>query len=617
MASKSRRTKDVRSIAFSEPKFVDQAKGDVSIAAHTVNVDEVAGRDINKYYFGGHSVQQIVDAFKKERLIGNHDRLRSSDEQIIKLAQQLNPDGSLTISEAIDELGRMVRLWLKATSRNSDVAHQDVFVQSVLLESEKQIKEVELDAAAGSIERGLNEVALRERENQSSKIALLEKSIEVNSLRRNKGLVAQQIELVVAAEEQSARPPWLPRFKKRYDDLLAVPDSDIFSLSVAGELARRMLATANSRNERQAAKFYLAYPLSLLGLRGMETELLEAIRIYQSILVDSESSLSPTRWANIQRALGILHQQASYQLADREDHLDAAVAAFKAAREKKTHGEMPPDWETEEDFADALCLLAKHKTGREAKELLRDAIAEYRAAEELRSEDHGFKHRLNLKIKIAGALRDLADREGTAARYRETVAAWTECLAMPATAFGNSGGDYHRYIQGRREEAEQRAKAMDGYLKQAKGIWNRLFSPSGSQGAQTLAADIVTVTKLQKLFENEKDLPIDSRVAPLRVEELKTAIRRLISSEIQSAKGFGRETLVKLYLDLSRFIDGWSDLDTRTIHFFRPGLTVEEHLERMVNSWSMQTAWKVIAARRDTLKDELKTFSIDPQVDSD
>jgi len=186
-------------------------------------------------------------------------------------------------------------------------------------------------------------------------VVLLEEGIKVDTLRRDAVAVTRRIELIVVTEHPTDRPAWLPEFRARYDEFKAEGSEKgiNFSLSVAIELARRMVATASDDEERGFALHLLGNVLTRLGEReGSRVRLKEAVAAYHAALEVRTRDRTPLDWATTQNNLG----NALGTLGRREGgtmQLKEAVVAFRAALEEWTRERTPLDWATA--FTQSTC----------------------------------------------------------------------------------------------------------------------------------------------------------------------------------------------------------------------------------------------------------------------
>jgi hypothetical protein len=207
---------------------------------------------------------------------------------IVDLARRLKSD-VLDFEQAVIELQRAVEVALDVIARGERGTNDDAFVNAVLARVAAKIRNDDLDGGADAIDAAL---AKLEAKHRRSRVALLEQGVKVDTLRRDAVAVARRIETIVATDHPSDRPPWLPEFRARCDELWADGDERgiNFSLSVAIELARRMAATARDPNERGVALNLLGNALTKLGERESGTARLEeAVAAYRAALKEQRA----------------------------------------------------------------------------------------------------------------------------------------------------------------------------------------------------------------------------------------------------------------------------------------------------------------------------------------
>src|SRR5262249_25953676 len=143
-------------------------------------------------------------------------------------------------------------------------AYDDAFVSAVLARVAEKVRSNDVDEGASSIDEALAELEAKHRQSQ---VALLEEGIKVDTLRRDAVGAARRIETIAITNHPTDQPAWLPEFRARFDEFWADGNEKgiNFSLSVAIELARRMVVTAREPNERGVALNLFANALRALG----------------------------------------------------------------------------------------------------------------------------------------------------------------------------------------------------------------------------------------------------------------------------------------------------------------------------------------------------------------
>ena len=239
------------------------------------------GRDLNT---GGGNVN--ITGLDEEKLVAVLEArgfLRTAEagglerQTIITLAQRLKPEDTLDFDQAIRELERAVEVALDVIARGERGTSEDDFVNVVLAQVAERTRNDDLDGAAQALDDALAELDRQEAAAQQRRVAILEAGVRQHTLRRDASAVAGRIEMLVAVDQPTERPAWLPAFRKRYDAFYEDGKAKgiNFSLSVAIELARRMVATAHGSTERGIAANLLGNALWSLGERESRTALLE------------------------------------------------------------------------------------------------------------------------------------------------------------------------------------------------------------------------------------------------------------------------------------------------------------------------------------------------------
>jgi tetratricopeptide (TPR) repeat protein len=254
-----------------------------------------------------------------------------------------------------------VAVALDVIARGERGTNHDEFVNAVLAQVAEKTRRGDLEGGASTIDQGLAELDAAYRR---SWVALLEEGVKVDILRRDPVAVARRIEMLVATEHPTDRPTWLPKFRQRYDAFREEGEAKgiNFSLSVAIELARRMLATAQDSIERGDAAVLLGIALWNLGQRESGTERLEqAVQAYQLALQENTRERVPLDWAMTQMNLGT----ALRPLGEREsgtERLEQAVQAYQLALQENTRERVPLLWAmTIGNQGTALALVAEQR----------------------------------------------------------------------------------------------------------------------------------------------------------------------------------------------------------------------------------------------------------------
>ena len=262
-------------------------RGGLGISGSVESVRDMVGRDkvgrdniVNNY---GATTDQLVAAMSRE-VARSAEAAGMQRGLIIMLAQRLKPEERLDFDLAVRELERAVEVALEVIATGESGSNDDAFVDRVLARVSERIRNNDLDGGVRSVDEALAEL---DDQHRRSKVRLLEEGVKLDILRRDAPSLARRIELVVAIEHASDRPAWQPAFRARYDEFRAEGETRgiNFSLVVAIELARRLVATARDAGERGAAGNLLGTALSVLGERESGTARLEeAVAAYRAAL---------------------------------------------------------------------------------------------------------------------------------------------------------------------------------------------------------------------------------------------------------------------------------------------------------------------------------------------
>jgi len=159
---------------------------------------------------------------------------------------------------------------------------------------------------------------------------------------------------------------------------------------------------------------------------GDNKALRDSIVLWQQISEqDFSRTKAPLDWAMAQNNLG----NALATLGGRENgtaHLEAAVAAYHAALEERTHARMPLEWaQTQNNLGNALWTLGERENGTARLEA---AVTAYRAALEERTRERVPLDWAQTQNNLGTALWTLGTRENGTARLEAAVAAYHAAL---------------------------------------------------------------------------------------------------------------------------------------------------------------------------------------------
>jgi hypothetical protein len=265
-----------------------------------VELRDVSARDITiRDVTVGPTAEELVAVLEDRGLLVAAKLAGLQERTIVSLARRLKPE-VLDFEQSVTELEHAVEVALDVIARGERGSNDDAFVSMVLARVAERVRSDDLDGGASAIDEALSELEAR---HQRSQIALLEEGVKIHTLRRDAAAVARRIEMIVAVDHPTDRPVWHPEFRARYDEALADgTDKGInFSLSVAIELARRMVATASNPDERGRALTLFGNALSTLGERESGTARLEqAVEAFDACLAVT-APVWPPEWVSFVR----------------------------------------------------------------------------------------------------------------------------------------------------------------------------------------------------------------------------------------------------------------------------------------------------------------------------
>jgi tetratricopeptide (TPR) repeat protein len=423
----------------SSPETSDQTGGVNIIGLIGPIGGDLVGRDKITY---GLSAEELVAVLEARGFLQTADTVGLQRRTIITLANRLKPNERLNLDQAITELERAVEVFLDVTARGERGTSDDAFVNVVLAQVAERIRSDDLDGGASAIDAAFAELEAKHRRSQ---VALLEEGVKVDSLCRDAASVARRIETIVNLCHPGERSKWRSEFRNRYNTFYEEgKEKGInFSLSVAIELARRMVANSQDGAERGSATALLGRALRHLGKREAGTERLEqALVAFHEALEDQRRELVPLRWAATQNRIGLTLRR----LGEREvgtKRLEQAVNVFQEALLERKRDIVPFDWaQTQNNLGAALVELGKREPGTERLHLavtaFENALQEFK--EDIMPQEWAMAHR-NLSSTLA-----------LIAEKRTPVADVLSAVLVPST----------RKLSTRKEELEQ---AVIAHLK--------------------------------------------------------------------------------------------------------------------------------------------------------
>jgi hypothetical protein len=218
--------------------------------------------------------EQLVEVLAARGLLQHAESAGLQRRAIINLASRLRSSGEqLDFEQAVTELERAVEIALDVVRHGQRGSNGDDFVGAVLGEVANRTKSDDLDGAARALDDALAEFDRQGAEQREAarrkRVVFLEAAVVQHTLRRDAQAVAARIEMLVALDQPTDRPAWLPAFRQRLDAFRAEGETKgiNFSLLVAIELSRRMAATARNEEEHWTAAIRLGTTLQTLGER--------------------------------------------------------------------------------------------------------------------------------------------------------------------------------------------------------------------------------------------------------------------------------------------------------------------------------------------------------------
>ena len=363
------------------------------------------------------NVQALMAALAQSGVLARVEAQGLAERFIFSLAARLNPETAGNLEQAQREIEAAVDIALDIQRRGlSPGSNEDAFITQVLAEVARRNQEGSLDAGAAAVDAGLAQLAQLENtqreELRRKRITLLEAGIEQDLLRRDAPAVAKRVETLVALEVPN-RPAWAPAFMERGDGFYGTGrDKGInLPLEVAIAMAQRMLATAETNDERGTALNLLGTALQTLGEREAGTvRLEEAITAYREALKEHTRDRVPLDWAMTQNNLGTALRVLGAREAGTA-RLEDAVTAFREALKERTRDRVPLDWAaTQNNLGNALGTLGEREAGTAR---LEEAVTAFREALKERTRDRVPPDWAQTQYNLADCLATLAERSPT------------------------------------------------------------------------------------------------------------------------------------------------------------------------------------------------------------
>jgi hypothetical protein len=184
--------------------------GGVTISGSVGSARDIVGGDKI-----GLDEEQIVAYLEARGIVGAAETAGLQRRVIINLAARLRSTGErLDFEQAVTELERAVEIALDVVQRGQRGSNEDAFVNIVFAEVANRTKNNDLDGAAQALDHALAELDRLEVEQHEAarreRVIFLEAAVEQHTLRRDAHAVALRVEMLVALDQLTGRPAWLP-----------------------------------------------------------------------------------------------------------------------------------------------------------------------------------------------------------------------------------------------------------------------------------------------------------------------------------------------------------------------------------------------------------------------
>lgn len=370
----------------------------------------------------------LIAALRESGLLRRAEADGLAERTILALAQRLRPEETHDLDSAVRAVEHAVEIAGELLRRGEGPdSNEDAFIGTVLAQVASRTRGGDLDGGVRAVDDALAELAAREAEQQEvlrqARARLLLAGIDQEILRRDAGAAARRVE-ALAALDAADRPAWAAGFHARFDAFHAEGrDKGLnLSLEIAIALARRMLATAATPDERGTANHQLGRALQTLGGRESgSARLEEAVGAWRATLQAWTRDRVPQDWALAQSNLG----NALALLAARESgtaRLEEALAAQRAALEETPRDRAPLEWARTQNFLGNVLWMLGEREGGAAR--LEEAIVAYRAALEETRRDRAPRDWARTQNSLGTALRTLGERDGDTAHLEAAVRAF-------------------------------------------------------------------------------------------------------------------------------------------------------------------------------------------------
>ncbi|WGH78123.1 helix-turn-helix domain-containing protein [Jannaschia ovalis] len=349
-------------------------------------------------------------------------RLKLAESLVISLAYRFAETNPTDLEGAIAGLEQALAAAQRLAEQGSRPSNHPDFIDDVFAEVARLNAEAREDDAADAFEAAL----AREAEESAARQQKLLRGLADQHILRGDaaGLVAVQERLLrldglTGTDLYHALRDW---GIERYRD--GERQGVQFDLHVAAASFEACTPLAPDDERRGWSMNDLGNALQLLGMRGDDAALRDAVTTHRAALEVRTRDALPMDWAMTQNNLG----NALLTLGERGDDaaLRDAVTAYRAALEVRTRGALPVAWaETQNNLGTALLTLGER--GDDAA--LRDAVTAFRAALEVHTRDALPVDWAMTQNNLGNALQTLGQR-GDDAALHEAVAAYRAALEV-------------------------------------------------------------------------------------------------------------------------------------------------------------------------------------------
>lgn len=416
--------------------------------------------------------QELPDATAKavadELERRGHHSHTLAPETIIRLVKKLPNSKDDTLDALIN--GALTALEAAEAMIEAGAAptNFDAFVKQVFERTGDLSRQGDFEGASEEIQKAFEqweqEETARAEASLKNGIALLEHGIQADIAISDAVSAADKetrlVELTVEPDQQFAA---LRKVQGRYD-ARSLKRGNRIDAEIAVELARTNLEKVKSDEEQGIALNELGAALQVLGERGVDAALSEAIATFREALEFRPQETAPLDWATTQHNLGI----AFATLGDRKDlnGLQRAIEAYNRALEECTPERSETNWATTQNNLGNVYLTLGKRGNDEA---LQTAIETYNLALTVLTPDGTPDEWARTNNNLGNAYLALSERgydealEEAIAFYNLAFKGWSKNAAPLnwATAKNNLGAALAEL--GKRGDDDALLKAIDAF----------------------------------------------------------------------------------------------------------------------------------------------------------